>query len=377
MDTQIGEKIKPLGPEWLLSRDTVQSFIQQHEELRSNVGDIHTASRIQLGPADRRANYLAMGRSHSSPIILENIVPNEHNIHNDKLDSIVIPEQNSFDRDFPSLLPPTNKTQKINGILKETVWKQEVILSKVATQNATLASQTVPEKSSSEDELHLEHLRGLVPSLAPSKMLKKVELLTPGKKSSSKLDNQTKTKKSPNPIPFRKATSEPTLPLNPSYAESYAKSIRAPLKKVEKPIIEDKSKVIPRNRNDFFQGLIRMEEQQKKKQEDGEMIVGEENKQKPEVISDDQPQYGAGSEHCGILNSAKKFSPEDEERFLRNLGWVPEEESHVPELTEEEILEVKNYLLTHRNFIMKEKTNLKIKKWQQDRVLSMSSSELA
>jgi len=37
--------------------------------------------------------------------------------------------------------------------------------------------------------------------------------------------------------------------------------------------------------------------------------------------------------------SPKLLSLEDEERFLRDLGWVPEEEDHVPELTEEEILE--------------------------------------
>jgi len=32
-------------------------------------------------------------------------------------------------------------------------------------------------------------------------------------------------------------------------------------------------------------------------------------------------------------------SVEDEEKFLRNLGWLPEEEVHVPELTQEEILD--------------------------------------
>jgi len=73
--------------------------------------------------------------------------------------------------------------------------------------------------------------------------------------------------------------------------------------------------------------------------------------------------------------------PADEERFLRDLGWVPEEEAHVPELTEEEILEVQKKVhgspLSQQHFRTANSDNrlldasvnlsLSVKKWQQDR----------
>jgi len=84
-------------------------------------------------------------------------------------------------------------------------------------------------------------------------------------------------------------------------------------------------------------------------------------------------------------------SVEDEERFLRNLGWVPEEEDHVPELTEEEILETKKFLcqyvlssfedLSRRKVLPSENSNGKytpndlqslkasIRKWQREKIL--------
>ena len=67
--------------------------------------------------------------------------------------------------------------------------------------------------------------------------------------------------------------------------------------------------------------------------------------------------------------SPKLLSPEDEEKFLRDLGWVPEEEDHVPELTEEEIFEESNKLRQWRNQMNNQKRlslEVSIKKWQDD-----------
>jgi len=72
-------------------------------------------------------------------------------------------------------------------------------------------------------------------------------------------------------------------------------------------------------------------------------------------------------------SSPKLLSVEDEERFLRDLGWVPEEEAHVPELTEEEKLEVKNVLQSKAAGKNKAKQSLDnaIKRWQQEKFQSI------
>ena len=44
-----------------------------------------------------------------------------------------------------------------------------------------------------------------------------------------------------------------------------------------------------------------------------------------------------------------KINPEDEERVLRLMGWRPEEEDHIPELTEEEIREIKSKMNLGKN----------------------------
>jgi hypothetical protein len=69
------------------------------------------------------------------------------------------------------------------------------------------------------------------------------------------------------------------------------------------------------------------------------------------------------------LDSPKLLSLEDEERFLRDLGWVPEEEAHVPELTEEEKLEVKKMLqqkAAEKNKTQQSLDNA-IRRWQQEK----------
>jgi len=59
---------------------------------------------------------------------------------------------------------------------------------------------------------------------------------------------------------------------------------------------------------------------------------------------------------------------EEEEHFLRDLGWVPEEEAHVPVLSEEEIREVQAIL---QKIASKDKNKLSldssIKRWQHEK----------
>lgn len=58
-------------------------------------------------------------------------------------------------------------------------------------------------------------------------------------------------------------------------------------------------------------------------------------------------------DHNTLAQSQPATLAEDEERFLRLLGWVPEEEDHVPELEEEEIAEVRHKLNSHQQVLCK------------------------
>lgn len=62
----------------------------------------------------------------------------------------------------------------------------------------------------------------------------------------------------------------------------------------------------------------------------------------PRSSSPSRPREEA-SEDTEIANGTLLLD-EAEERFLRNLGWVPDEEDHVPELTQEEISQMQKIL---------------------------------
>lgn len=209
----------------------------------------------------------------------------------------------------------------------------------------------------SSDSMSMDHLmRGLLPSNQPPSNDKqkpsllnrtRAELLVP---PSKKVGSGGGTKIIPpfvkfNPPTFRKSTSEPTLPLSPAYEEKYAKLMATQKKtsiaatsKLKESYFEnyDNIQTKPRtpsssstgssgssDRNDFFLNLLNQEEQKKKK------------------LEGDQ----SDAEQSSFLDQEKVksiTSEEDEEKFLRNLGWVPEEEDHVPELTEDEIKDLIN-----------------------------------
>jgi hypothetical protein len=68
-----------------------------------------------------------------------------------------------------------------------------------------------------------------------------------------------------------------------------------------------------------------------------------------------------------VVETRKKsssFSIEDEERFLRDLGWTPEEEESIPELTSEEIVAVKNLLVGEKSA---KKVVMDTRKWPHNR----------
>lgn len=63
---------------------------------------------------------------------------------------------------------------------------------------------------------------------------------------------------------MRKATSEPTLPIREDYADKYAKLLA--MKKAREEKAKQNTDTKQSDRNDFFQGLMKKEEEDKKKQ---------------------------------------------------------------------------------------------------------------
>jgi len=131
---------------------------------------------------------------------------------------------------------------------------------------------------------------------------------------------------------LRKATSEPSLPLSPAYQEKYMKLVAAQ---------KEKEKDITANTTTNFNSssnTIAISNTSSNANHQGQ---------------------GQGNTHTAITltttaagtsssNTTTAFSEEEEEKFLRDLGWTPEDILPVPEITDEEILEVKNRIAKQR-----------------------------
>eukprot|EP01114_Cavostelium_apophysatum_P014223 TRINITY_DN3636_c0_g1_i1.p1 TRINITY_DN3636_c0_g1~~TRINITY_DN3636_c0_g1_i1.p1 ORF type:complete len:431 (+),score=101.25 TRINITY_DN3636_c0_g1_i1:376-1668(+) len=338
----------------------------------------------------------------------------------------MLKERNSFDKNFPTLnskLTPPKPTTPPVAIPTSNAWKQSLEQSK-PKEDAKEGKDEERKRSNSsnESDLHFEHLRDLIPNMQSSKVLRGRGDLLPTKKGSMALNKSIPPKFSSamkSPPTFRKASSEPTLPLSPAFQEKYTKLLASrgghptspgsrdgnssqgssqgstPPQGNSPPATfilngrEDKARPASTvSRNDFFSGLLK-EEQKKKKleseQNENTQTKNENTQAKTTnnnvvaVSADSKPNVQATIAASTLAKSvanqnastkvdpaAAGFSPtrversppptkhaeaapqsplslasiEDEEKFLRGLGWVPEEESHVPELTAEEIAEV-------------------------------------
>lgn len=94
-------------------------------------------------------------------------------------------------------------------------------------------------------------------------------------------------------------------------------------------------------RNNFFQNVIKQEGQGKL--EDDSPIGHDQTLPPPEDPSSDSSTESRihTPSPPPRIRSPLPEDVEDEERFLRTLGWVPESEENVPELGEEEIADVR------------------------------------
>lgn len=274
--------------------------------------------------------------------------------------------------------PPSRPSLLSNSTLASASPPSSPISSLVPTNMAAAVSSPVhlspstPAVIPDDLDLEMEKLRILVPSPSVASAPKPPTRLVSNRKGSHpKPPGRPEKPATPPPnIHFRKATSEPSLLNNPNgipNGDDVARKIRAikaeKAKVALKETLEEQEAVVAK-RNNFLMDVFKREKQIQ--DSSGEDVDNNTN------VPDDAENFSARSaipvasstilEYNGETNSvlpegvplahkrdllAQNQQPsqlptvEDEERFLRLLGWVPEEEDHVPELEEDEIAEVR------------------------------------
>lgn len=140
---------------------------------------------------------------------------------------------------------------------------------------------------------------------------------------------------------FRKATSEPLLTHHKAQIGSAARSKKLRAMETEKAqihLLKEATDVKQPNRNNFFQHVIQREVS-------GEPLLEDESPIGNDIVPVDvRPSTPPPPSPPLGFRSPLPEDIEDEERFLRTLGWVPDEEDPVPVLAEEEMADVKIYL---------------------------------
>mmetsp|Transcript_21708 Transcript_21708/g.30376 ORF Transcript_21708/g.30376 Transcript_21708/m.30376 type:complete len:422 (-) Transcript_21708:52-1317(-) len=407
---------KPLGPEWLTSFSKDSQFDGTIDD-SGRQGPNTTGRRVFFPDKVKpRVPLEMLGRSKSSPVLTQETtvptIPKEVDVFT------LLKEKNSFDKNFPTLntrkpttqpttAQPSNPTSIGSEKELQTVWKPPTATR--ASSASQLPINTINQPVESKDkkppseEKEVDNktaqvpIHSVLPVPVPAKPRNKVELVSPKKPAPSLKplppDSHSPKNRRFDPSLLRKACSEPNLPLNMVDAANYEIKLMPP--KARPP------SNLSSNRNDFFQNLIKKEQQrsvsfapnqpsQNDQNTSSQHGTSTESESKTQIDNDNNFR---GDEHPAedtvhtkpaddeLDNTTEKqcknyVSEEDEERFLRDLGWVPEEESHVPELTDEEILEVKKRLGGMERQSTKLALDISVKKWQHDKFftpLSLSS----
>lgn len=393
---------KPLGPEWLTKDSQFDSATDESGRQGSNTTGRRVFFQDKVKP---RVPLEMLGRSKSSPVLTQETTvptaPKEVDVFT------LLKEKNSFDKNFPTLNTrkpvPVQQASNPNGSEKElqTAWKPPTAIRASSTSQLPInTNQLREEKKAAIEEKEVDKaqvpIHSVLPVPVPAKPRNKVELVSPKKPAQSLKplppDSQSPKNRRFDPSLLRKACSEPNLPLNMVDAANYEIKLMPP--KARPP------SNLSSNRNDFFQNLIKKEQQRavsipsqhSQHEQNISTQLGTFTEPETKIYVENTNNFH-GDEHLteGVDETnppddepdatekqcKNQVSEEDEERFLRDLGWLPEEESHVPELTDEEILQVKNRLggMEHRQST-KLALDISVKKWQNDKFftpLSLSS----
>lgn len=216
-----------------------------------------------------------------------------------------------------------------------------------AAVSPSLASAT-PSAQTDDVDPEMEKLRSLVPAPSVTPLPKPPSRLASNRKSAHvKMPDKAKKPTLPLAAQLKKASSESSLIHAPVVLDDLRRMKALKMEKVKnlKETVEDKDKAIT-TRNNFFMDVIKLEKQQVQDSSEEELEnaaieghdVDEAKSEADARASSEDESYPDPAE-----SESQRLSPnvEDEERFLRTLGWVPDEEDHVPELDDSEIEEVR------------------------------------
>jgi len=207
----------------------------------------------------------------------------------------------------------------------------------------------------------MEKLRTLVPSpsVASAAAPKPpTRLVSNNRKHPKAHGRPEKPAAPPNIIQLRKQMSEPSLVNNinaqPNTEDLVRKMRTMKMEKAKVALKEtmEEQDVAVAKRNNFLMDVFKREKQIQDSAEESDSSNGglAEETLSPEASSEPNTAPQLPEEEPLVrkqLGDQQQSMPtqlpnvEDEERFLRLLGWVPEEEDHVPELDEDEIAEVR------------------------------------
>eukprot|EP01118_Nematostelium_gracile_P004114 TRINITY_DN14850_c0_g1_i1.p1 TRINITY_DN14850_c0_g1~~TRINITY_DN14850_c0_g1_i1.p1 ORF type:complete len:380 (+),score=95.21 TRINITY_DN14850_c0_g1_i1:363-1502(+) len=339
-----GDHSKPIfGPSWL-NKPRVSSPIEGGVDSK----DINGKGTVNY---NGKKVPLMFARSRSSPVLP--VEEEQEPVKKTEGDFSIL---NGFESNFPSLgsnskanlnlsdgqplsrsMPQTSKTTKPESG-PNSAWKSgqnkatPLNPSLTNPQSQTNTLQATPAVTDTDIQL----ASCVVPTLqAVPKILakNKVELLKKGPPSRKKME---------------KAPSDTCLPIPAAYQEKYAKL------KADK---QKSSGTVVLNRSDFFKGknedsaghrrggsidsingfgqtpvpspIFGSSGQMQENNGNSETVKAE-----GKAIESEQSNIDSGSE-------VHRMDPlqHEEEKFLRGLGWVPEEEDHVPELSPDEIVD--------------------------------------
>eukprot|EP01119_Soliformovum_irregulare_P010885 TRINITY_DN2681_c0_g1_i2.p5 TRINITY_DN2681_c0_g1~~TRINITY_DN2681_c0_g1_i2.p5 ORF type:complete len:333 (-),score=72.85 TRINITY_DN2681_c0_g1_i2:2526-3524(-) len=325
MDKTSESRSSVLGPEWL--------------SYSSNTIDPHNFKTTREYFLSSKQQSVKFTRSKSTPLLLPQNVepvlaePKQSDVFGE------LREHNTFERDFPSL----NGTGKapVQPEKKEGAWRNLALQEEKKTLAPAQRRPGSPSLNAAPHDDRIEELRSLVPVIQTSKIRKEQG----GKKVPLKAElNRVNGVKRTEISSLRKATSEPMLQIPPAYADNYSKLIA----KKPAPPREEKGKgTVLLNRAEYLKGLVSpkhepVEAPPTPTRKTSDPVVPVTfivmPRSAPITSKDQSPDQDSEIANATLILDA------DEERFLRNLGWVPDEEDHVPALTPEEISQMQRTL---------------------------------
>lgn len=370
MDKNPGEKHvseKPsLQPQWLSKTNgsSLLGVLEKHAKgkIDSKNNNSLDGHQFPFGSSKKVPPMISfLGKSKSSSHLLDVETKKETKSSVER----ILTEKESFEKEFPSLSKGENK--KSSSIQsRPNRWSQTENIAGKLVNHLESKDNSPTSSNITAEELEIQKLRCLVPNVSQTNPKARPDFSKRSYKQDS--SRSSSTKKGFKPHFVRKAVSESSLPLSTQQQERYARILASTKKNQEHPKktanVETKKsdrnqppQIIPklRKKESSWKTLDSVKEEIESKEENEStnsksVCVSERKKPSDKIEMNLSPEklqeWKKRLEECSFMDNNTKqftidfFGEDDEEKFLRNLGWVPDEECHIPELTEEEIRSV-------------------------------------